>query len=362
VVCGGATSRAGVLYCSGKCRKIDRHPEQVKDCLECGTQHANRIAFCSQECQRNHGRIKRLKACFRCGKDTTNSKYCSSSCSAKHQWACGGEDQERVLQQLLRGNQERWDQRSPQEIEEYMRPLREGKKARRAAMTPEERERERVRLREQARRQWERYSPEQKEQVRNRLLKGTLEFWQSARSETARTTARANLQDWNAKRMGPAFSEKRAISERKRIASLREFYASPRSTPIREFHSKRMVGNNYKNRCIWYEVQNGDTISLVQGTWEKRVAEWLHRCGVLWERHSLCYAGHRRYTPDFYIPTFGIYIEVKGYFPEEAKAKMHKVLGEHKVDLRIFQKEDWPLVEKPFDPERLASFQDRHPV
>lgn len=90
--------------------------------------------------------------------------------------------------------------------------------------------------------------------------------------------------------------------------------------------------------CKWFTVKTpaGKEIT-VQGTWEYRVASRLSMLGYEWQRPTLIYQKVRRYTPDFYIPSLNIYIEVKGWMRERDKQKMYAVLDEHIIDLRILE-------------------------
>lgn len=90
----------------------------------------------------------------------------------------------------------------------------------------------------------------------------------------------------------------------------------------------------------WYEVSCGSVIVKVQGTWEKRVAEWLTENGVRWERRRLHFLGHRQYTPDFYLIDHDVYVEVKGFWRDRDIYKMYLVLDEHDVDIRVVDKQN----------------------
>lgn len=80
----------------------------------------------------------------------------------------------------------------------------------------------------------------------------------------------------------------------------------------------------------WYEVAG----IKVQGGWEKQVAEKLVALGLEFSRPRLRY-GSRHYTPDFYLPTLDLYIEVKGWFRDSDVRKTLLVLQEHNIDLRV---------------------------
>ena len=48
----------------------------------------------------------------------------------------------------------------------------------------------------------------------------------------------------------------------------------------------------------------------------------------------------RTYTPDFYMPSYDRYIEVKGYFSEKDKLKLTQVIFENKINLLLIKEYD----------------------
>ena len=71
-----------------------------------------------------------------------------------------------------------------------------------------------------------------------------------------------------------------------------------------------------------YSYQGAD----LHGKWELAYAMYLDRKGVKWERckHRFAYQFEEKtrfYTPDFYLPNEGEYIEIKGYETEKDRAK-----------------------------------------
>lgn len=94
------------------------------------------------------------------------------------------------------------------------------------------------------------------------------------------------------------------------------------------------------NGVKWFEVECSLTHELikVQGTWELQVANWLNKNNIEWSRKTLRFNKHRRYTPDFYLPSFDAYIEVKGFWRDRDIYKMYLVLDEHEIDLRVVDK------------------------
>jgi hypothetical protein len=97
--------------------------------------------------------------------------------------------------------------------------------------------------------------------------------------------------------------------------------------------------NNPNNNIAWYTVSNGKSLIKVQGKWELDVANWLNALGISWSRHKVKYDGHRHYTPDFWLPELGFYLEVKGWLSDRDIAKMKKVVDETEIDLRLLTKE-----------------------
>lgn len=105
----------------------------------------------------------------------------------------------------------------------------------------------------------------------------------------------------------------------------------------RKISEKRIafLENNSKH-CEWYSICG----IKVQGSLEKKLAEFFLKHNIEFERKKLAYQKHRRYTPDFYLPTYGFYIEVKGFLYEKDKEKYRNVLLENQVDIRIAFKND----------------------
>ena len=102
--------------------------------------------------------------------------------------------------------------------------------------------------------------------------------------------------------------------------------------------SEKLSINNKGGRSKWYEVSG----QKVQGTWEKNIALKLNELGITWiklktNKDTLKYEMNgktRSYTPDFYLPEFDMYLEIKGFWWGNDKEKMKIVLETHK-DKRI---------------------------
>lgn len=111
--------------------------------------------------------------------------------------------------------------------------------------------------------------------------------------------------------------------------------------------SERSFGNNA--RVSWYQVANtlGDVFN-VQGTWEKRFAEWLNQQKIPWERPKTTFSWRRNdddilhaYHPDFFLPDTGSFVEIKGYM---WKDKDKKIDDELKLQLVMQQNPNLVLI------------------
>jgi hypothetical protein len=68
------------------------------------------------------------------------------------------------------------------------------------------------------------------------------------------------------------------------------------------------------------------------------MAEWLNVHGIEWcnRQYFKYFDGviNRTYSPDFFLPAFDVYLEVKGYFKEKDRVKMSMVKSQN--DLKLF--------------------------
>lgn len=106
----------------------------------------------------------------------------------------------------------------------------------------------------------------------------------------------------------------------------------------KEILSKKRVEylENNSKHCDWYEVSG----IKVQGKLELVFANFLVKHKIQFSRKRILYQEHRRYTPDFFLPDFNIYVEVKGFLYEKDKAKLNAILKEHEIDIRLAYKKD----------------------
>jgi hypothetical protein len=98
--------------------------------------------------------------------------------------------------------------------------------------------------------------------------------------------------------------------------------------------SEKQSLHNSGGKSKWYEVAG----QKVQGTYEKRFAEALEQekikwCKVKTHNHIFKYVLEskiRSYAPDFYLPEYNLYIEIKGFWWGTDKDKMKAVIEQHK--------------------------------
>ena len=113
--------------------------------------------------------------------------------------------------------------------------------------------------------------------------------------------------------------------------------------------SERLSINNKGGRSKWYEVAG----QKVQGTWERDIAMKLEELSIKWiklktNKDVLKYTMQgklRSYTPDFYLESFDVYLEIKGYWWGTDREKMDIVLETHKdKNICIIEKEQYEKI------------------
>ena len=97
--------------------------------------------------------------------------------------------------------------------------------------------------------------------------------------------------------------------------------------------SEKLSVNNKGGRSKWYDVAG----QRVQGTWERDIAIKFEQLCIQWvklktNKDTLKYkmgGKVRSYTPDFYLPDYNMYVEVKGFWWGNDKEKMNIVIATH---------------------------------
>lgn len=103
-----------------------------------------------------------------------------------------------------------------------------------------------------------------------------------------------------------------------------------------------------KKKKLWskqskYKCKDGSLV-LMDSTWEVAMAKRLDHLKIAWDRREdmkLTYyskTGRKRnYIPDFYLPDYDTYIEVKGYWTDAARYKMNSVQDTNPVKIVILE-------------------------
>ena len=106
-----------------------------------------------------------------------------------------------------------------------------------------------------------------------------------------------------------------------------------------------------------YTCLDGSVVSM-DSSWEVACAEKLDELGIRWERDPSLKLEYRtkklrlrNYIPDFYLPEYDIYLEVKGYWTDAAKWKMKDIMVRYPGKIRLLESlEDIQDMKKPIEP------------
>ena len=124
------------------------------------------------------------------------------------------------------------------------------------------------------------------------------------------------------------------------------FLGKKHSTETKQKISEKLSINNKGGRAKWYDVAG----QMVQGTWERDLASKFEQLNIRWlklktNKHTLKYEMNdrvRSYTPDFYLPDYEVFVEVKGFWWGNDKEKMKTVLNSHPdKTIMIVEKEEF---------------------
>ena len=130
----------------------------------------------------------------------------------------------------------------------------------------------------------------------------------------------------NAKKRGELVT--RTLSEAGKL----HFKHNPARGPgeeARKRTSERMLTNNPGGRSKWFDVDG----KKCQGTWERDFALYCNEHNIEWHRCKpwkyVMDDKTRNYTPDFYIPSKDLYIEIKGNWWGDDRRKMDCVITQY---------------------------------
>jgi hypothetical protein len=95
--------------------------------------------------------------------------------------------------------------------------------------------------------------------------------------------------------------------------------------------------DSYTKNNVVGRVKNLDYNGVkLKGKWELIVAKWLDENQIKWEHETKSFEyewnGIRNYYPDFYLPDFDFFIEVKGYVTDRDLSKWKNI-----TNLKVFK-------------------------
>jgi predicted nuclease of restriction endonuclease-like RecB superfamily len=112
--------------------------------------------------------------------------------------------------------------------------------------------------------------------------------------------------------------------------------------PIKKKRRRRRKKKLWSKRSDYVTV-DGSIVSM-DSTWEVACAVQLDELGIKWKRDQSIKLGYitrgkrkRNYIPDFYLPEYDVYIEVKGYWTDAARHKMKDVQIRNPVRIIILE-------------------------
>ena len=103
-----------------------------------------------------------------------------------------------------------------------------------------------------------------------------------------------------------------------------------------------------KRKKLWSKESTYTTVDgfevKMDSTWEVAMAKKLDELGVKWSRDETMILEYRtvrgrkrKYIPDFFLPEYDLYIEVKGYWTDAARHKMIDVQERNPVKILILE-------------------------
>ena len=127
------------------------------------------------------------------------------------------------------------------------------------------------------------------------------------------------------------------------------FIASKMGETARDKLSIEQSLHNRGGKCKWFDYKG----QKLQGTWELNVAKKLDELNIEWIKPKVhkdviqyeLNGKNKHYTPDLYLPTYDLYLEIKGYWWGNDKAKMKAVMDQHpNIKIVLIEKNEYDKV------------------
>lgn len=79
-----------------------------------------------------------------------------------------------------------------------------------------------------------------------------------------------------------------------------------------------------------------------KSTWEANFAKWCDGSGIKWKYEPKAFnLGESTYRPDFYLPEFDCWIEIKGFWRKDAREKVNKFLKKYpEINFKLFEEKE----------------------
>lgn len=105
-----------------------------------------------------------------------------------------------------------------------------------------------------------------------------------------------------------------------------KFYSGKKSPRFGKIYHPKYI--RYKH--IWFH-----------SSYENNFARWCCLNYIKWQYEPKTFnLGNTTYTPDFYLPEYDIYIEIKGYWRDDAKKKFNLFRKRYNKQIKVFTNKD----------------------
>ena len=116
-------------------------------------------------------------------------------------------------------------------------------------------------------------------------------------------------------------------------ALLQILWADPKYRAAQSERASKRAVRMWRSRPSRYEfIDQQGRVHRMKSSWEVAVGKYFDQCGLVWEyeAHTLLLSTGRRYTPDFWLPEWNCYVEIKGFrdsgSAQQAVADGHAVM------------------------------------
>lgn len=173
------------------------------------------------------------------------------------------------------------------------------------------------------------------------------------RPETWEVKRQNSIRMWN----NPEIRER--ITSKAKIARATPEWKKAASDRMHQWWLSNAGRNSFKDKhqADYYSQLMGFSVWL-RSSYERRFAEWLDTHQIRWlyehKAFDLLVANRQTvYVPDFYLPEKDLYVEVKGFFYPDARAKWEAFVVQCQIPKLLIMKEQLIQLESGFSIEDL---------